>query len=91
MMSLLLVGIITVPVLGISREWTSWPFFTVLLVAIFLLCAGVRLQRRLLRARLYLKFWDIDYRRLSDIKEIFERSTSFGLTISNQQNSIWNN
>jgi hypothetical protein len=61
MMWLLLIGIVATPVIGLSREWTHWPFFTVLLVAILFLSAGVRLQYRLLRARFYLKIWGIDY------------------------------
>jgi len=88
MMWLLLIGIIVTPIIGLLQGWLNWPLFTVLLVAILFLCAGVRLQYRLLRARFYLKIWGLSYRLLSnplEPKEPFKMSISFEITIANQQ------
>ena len=86
-MWLLLFGIIATPVIGISREWANWPFFTVLLVAILFMCAGVRLQYRLLRAKFYIRIWGLNYRMLSALEEEpFKGAIGFELTISNQEN-----
>lgn len=89
MIWLLVIGIIATPTIGIFKEWEHWPFLTILLIAILLLSAGVRLQYRLLRAKFYLKIWGLSYQMLSDPlsqpKEPFKGSTSFELTISNQQ------
>ena len=85
-MSLLLIGIIVIPAIGLSREWANWPFFTVLLVAILFLYAGVRLQYGLLRAHFYFTYNSYDEKLLSLPSAPFKESTSFNLTVSNQEN-----
>lgn len=88
LMWLVILGVITTIGLGIFYESIRWLLTIVApsLFALLVFCAGVRLQYRLLHAQFYLKIWDISYKRLTDIKEPFKGSTSFCLTISNQQN-----
>jgi hypothetical protein len=88
-MWLAILGIPVTAILGIVNERGRWllTIITPSLAAFIVLCAGIRLQYRLLRASFYLRIWNISYRLLSDPlkKAQYKASMSFDLTISNQQ------
>ena len=87
-MWLIVIGIIANTSIGIAEEWEHWPIITASLIALLFLIAGVRLQYSLLKARFYIKFWSLHYKRLSPFVEgaPFKGSTGIELTISNQEN-----
>jgi hypothetical protein len=84
-MWLAILGIPITAILGIVNEEHRWllTIVTPSLAAFTFLCAGIRLQYRLLRARFYLRIWDISYKHLP--APYYKVSVSFDLTISNQE------
>lgn len=92
-MGIMLLAIFGIPIsaiLGIINEESRWllTIVTPSLAALIFLCAGIRLQYRLLRANFYLRIWNISYRLLSDPfnkNAHYKASMSFDLLISNQQ------
>ncbi len=70
--------------LSISHNIAIWILAG--MPAILFLIAGVKLQYRLLRARFYFKFDSYDKKLLSLPPAPFKGSTSFNLTVSNQEN-----
>jgi hypothetical protein len=87
---LAILGISITAIIGAVNEESRWllTIVTPSLAAFLFFCAGIRLQYRLLRANFYLRLWNISYRLLSDPLDknaYYKASTSFDLTISNQQ------